>query len=176
MPSAFEIEYDGGEEKGMQAAKDILEAIGTKEIRLGYTAVFLIEFAGVEKNKAGFSLPPGENGQLGNQRGSWPKHWLLIGREDGYQDPIFIDTSRKEFPVFTAMCGEGEWIAERIAASLEAFAASLRQILLLAKGRECPISLMKNPLSTEARQRGLEEIRRLNPGVPIDFWERWLGG
>ena len=174
-PFLFEIKMEG-REKGMQTAKEILDSIGAKEIRLGYTGVFLIDFTDGGKNAAVVSPPAGDPAEVRGGRGRWPEHWLVIGYEDSFRDPIFLDTSQKGLPVYTAMCGEGKWFAERIAASVEGFAASLRRILILGEGRECPVSLMKNPISQEAKQRSLEEICRLNPGAKIDFWERWLEG
>jgi hypothetical protein len=107
----------------------------------------------------------------GDQDGDWLQKWIVIGYEDLCGDPIFIDISVDEFPVYTAIHGEGSWNAKRVAVSLEAFGRALLSVANIAKGRENPLALKNNPLEQLEKEATLSFIRRDNPGVDLEFWE-----
>jgi len=104
----------------------------------------------------------------------WDPAWVVIGCEDLTGDPIFIDTEDEDFPIYTAEHGAGRWSPQLIAFSFQHFIAILRQVQRLARGRENPVALERNPISEAEREEVLAFIRRNNPDVSMDFWEFWL--
>ena len=104
----------------------------------------------------------------------WRYSWLVIGSEDETGDPIFIDTEDEQFPVYSAFHGQGNWEAYKIAASLKKFDKTLSFISQLAVGRENPVELEKNPITSEERKQVLKIIAQENDHTEMSFWESWL--
>ena len=104
----------------------------------------------------------------------WDSAWVVIGYEGCAGDPIFIDTDDEEFPVYTAAHGMGEWSPELIAFSFRHFIEILQQVQRVARGRETPVALERNPISEAEREEILSFIRRNNPDISSTFWEVWL--
>ena len=121
--------------------------------------------------QVGYSVSPTGESLTGDKRGDWLRSWVAIGHEEACGDPIFIDTSEEGFPVYTAMHGEGPWNPERIAVSLEAFGRTLSAVAVIAEGRENPVALESNPLTSSEKENTFSFIRSTNPGVEMDFWE-----
>jgi hypothetical protein len=78
---------------------------------------------------------------IGDKKGDWRGHWVIIGYAEQCGDPIFIDKSAANFPVYTAVHGEGSWSPEQIAASLDGFSKALSTVARIARGRESPVAL-----------------------------------
>ena len=68
----------------------------------------------------------------------------------------------------------GEWSARLIAYSFRHFVEILQQVQLVARGRETPVALERNPISEVEREEVLSFIRRHNPDIAMTFWEIWL--
>ena len=62
--------------------------------------------------------------------GGWESHWLVIAQDTELGDPYFVDISDPQFPVYTAVYGEGIWESTQVATSLTAF---LQCLSLLGK-------------------------------------------
>jgi hypothetical protein len=118
-----------------------------------------------------FPLEELDEEQRGYEGSDWKEGWLVIAREDTCGDPIFVDSAAEEMPVFTAMHGEGTWDAKPVAPSLGKFSAALSFVLPFCAGREHPVGLERNPLSSieqSALVRGLAGII----GNPLpSFWQ-----
>ena len=58
----------------------------------------------------------------GNEKGDWKKEWLVIGVGVA-DDPLFIDLGEesKEFPIYTAANGAGEWLPYKVSNSIVSF-------------------------------------------------------
>jgi len=73
------------------------------------------------------------------------------------------------------MHGEESWEPHPIAKSLQAFAATLREIKQVSAGRENPVALEDNPIPSAERERVLQLIRNANDsGMDLEFWELLL--
>jgi hypothetical protein len=158
----------------MEPYEKFLEALPS-EVSFGYETIRVYRPPELASLQVGYSISLTGESLTGDKDGDWRRNWVAIGQEELCGDPIFIDTSEKGFPVFTAAHGEGRWDAKRIAISLEAFGRALSAIGDVAKGRENPVALEKNPLTKSEREATLGAIRGRNPGVDLEFWEIILG-
>jgi hypothetical protein len=77
---------------------------------------------GLDDAQLGYSATPDGASLVGGD-GGWRREWLAIGYETLCGDPIFVDLSDEQLPVFTAPHGEGVWTPTRVEASLAAFLA-----------------------------------------------------
>jgi hypothetical protein len=157
----------------MQSCDQLLEAI-QPEVSFGYTTIRIFRASELEPQQVGYSITPTGQSLTGDEDGDWRKNWLVIGYEDLCGDPIFIDTSQEEFPVYTAIHGEGPWEPNRIADSLVGLGRALSAIADVAKGREHPVGLENNPLTQQEKQAALAAIQRYNPNADLSFWENLL--
>ncbi|MDR2012676.1 MAG: SMI1/KNR4 family protein [Rhodanobacter sp.] len=117
-----------------------------------------------------FSLAALKKEQAGYVGSNWNKSWLVLARETACGDPIFIDQSQTQLPVYTAMHGEGSWELTPVASSWSQFLAALEFIRPYTKGREHPAGLEENPISV-AEQKALEKglVKILGSPMP-EFW------
>jgi hypothetical protein len=101
----------------------------------------------------------------------WNKNWLVVARDTLQGDPIFIDQSLDNLPVFTAMHGEGTWEPIPVADSWAQFLAALELVRPYTVGREHPVGLEEAPLSA-AEQKALMDGLQKILGTPVaHFWE-----
>lgn len=155
--------------------KELLNTLAIPAVSLGYTAVRVHGVDELEEAQIGYSIDPSGPSLVDGEPGSWQRQWVVIGYEDGCGDPIFIDAETESFPVYTAMHGKGNWEPNLIATGLLNFAAAMREIATVAKGRENPVALEANPIASLERGNVLDRIQRQNPGIDLTFWETWLG-
>lgn len=85
-----------------------------------------------------------------------------------------IDTDDGDFPVYTAAHGMSEWSPHLIAFSFRHFLDILHQVRRVARGRETPVALERNPISDAEREEVFSYICRNNPDISMDFWEVFL--
>jgi len=118
-----------------------------------------------------FIAPSALAGEQKHYQGpDWNKNWVVVATDTINGDPIFIDQSKVELPVFTAMHGEGAWEPAPVADSWKQFVAALEFARPYTAGRENPVALEKAPLSAAEQQalaNGLEVI--LGERLPY-FW------
>jgi hypothetical protein len=153
-----------------------LAALGFHEISFDAGGLKLFTPQELEEGQVGYARSEEGKSLCDGRPGSWQPEWVVIGNETGMGDPIFLDTSLPALPVLTAMQGEESWEPRTIAASLKDFAAALRAFQEIAVGREHPVALERNPLSSEERERALQRIAGANGDeIDMDFWEALLG-
>jgi hypothetical protein len=157
----------------MESYENILEAI-LPEVSFGFETIHVCQAPQLPDLQMGYSISPTGEQLTGTGAGDWRKEWVVIGYEDCCGDPIFIDSSARGFPVYTAVHGEGSWEPTKIAVSLEAFGLALSAIANVAKGREHPVALESNPLTPSEKEATLAAIGRDNPGLELTFWELLL--
>jgi hypothetical protein len=138
-------------------------------VSLGFDSVDLAPAGELDAAQLGYGIVP-----EGHET-DWQPHWVVIGHEGRCGDPIFIDTSDELFPVYTAAHGMGEWDPELIASSFQNLVQILQRFQTLARGRENPMLLGKNPLSDTDRDEFLEWIESENPDSDSDFWDQLCG-
>ncbi|EJR57443.1 hypothetical protein IIO_04970 [Bacillus cereus VD115] len=74
-----------------------------------------------EEGQLGYSVDKENNSLTGDSEGDWKKTWYVIGYDENLGDPIFVDIEDKNYPVMTAMHGEGDWEPEVMFSSLNEF-------------------------------------------------------
>ena len=143
-------------------------------VSFGYTTVTLFADQELRDAQVGYSISDSGESFVGEQAGDWRDSWLVIGYEDLCGDPIFVDLSKSELPVFTAAHGEGDWNTIPIGSSLDGFVQALLEVERLAQGRNNPVQLEHNPLSEVEREQVLSRIAELNPNASLQFWKNWF--
>jgi hypothetical protein len=111
----------------------------------------------IQQGQIGYRIAPDGRSLVGP--GAWEQQWMVIGHDDLCGDPIFVDVTKPELPVFTASHGQGLWEAELIAQSAASFFESLNAAEEVQSGRL-------------SRESGLSKIAGLNHGkhVDLEFW------
>lgn len=71
-----------------------------------------------EEGQLGYRMDIDGNSLTGDNEGDWKENWYVIGYDELVGDPIFIDINNKNYPILTAMHGEGEWEPEIMFSSL----------------------------------------------------------
>nr|WP_179864881.1 hypothetical protein [Bacillus pseudomycoides] len=74
-----------------------------------------------EEGQLGYSVDEEDNSLTGDSEGDWKETWYVIGYGENLGDPIFVDIEDKNYPVMTAMHGEGDWEPEVMFSSLNEF-------------------------------------------------------
>jgi hypothetical protein len=157
----------------MESYETQLRAIAP-ELSFGYQTIRICRPEERQSMQVGYSVGMEGQSLVGGKKGDWLGHWIVIGYEEQCGDPIFIDESAPNFPVYTAMHGEGIWDPEQIAASLEGFGKALSAVTRIARGREHPVALENNPLTQSERDAALAEIPLQDQEIDLEFWENLL--
>lgn len=124
--------------------------IAFESVSFGYTTVNLYPTEELEDAQVGYSVSDSGESFTGEKEGDWRKEWFVIGSEDLCGDPIFVELTKPELPVFTAIHGEGDWNPVLIASSFKAFINALEEIEHVAQGRQNPVELERNQVSESA--------------------------
>ena len=112
-------------------------------VSIGYSGISLESIAGIPAAQNGYGVTPAAAAT------DWKESWIVVGHETSLGDPIFIDVEIEEVPVYSAPHGEETWTPSLIAPSAGAFFTILGRLARIAKGRENPVALEKNPISEE---------------------------
>ncbi|MES0488559.1 MAG: hypothetical protein ABUK01_01105 [Leptospirales bacterium] len=150
---------------------DLLDEAKVKKTEIGYEGFELFQSDIIDEEQAGYSFDLDGNDLTGEEDGKWRKEWIVVGRDTSLGDPLLIDTSKKEFPLYTAVHGEESWDPVLLSPSLERFLKSL-EILRKLETEFHRVKETKDVAAFES-MRGLSliEILRLNEGCDDSFWE-----
>lgn len=143
-------------------------------VSLGFRTVALVDPDDLAEAQVGYAVDPAGRALTGQKEGDWSHDWLVVATEDEVGDPLFVDASKPDWPVSTAMHGEGAWSPEQVADSFTSFLAALDLVRKLAQDRETPVALERYPISPVERENVLDEIATKNPQASLTFWETWL--
>ncbi len=125
----------------------------------------------LEEAQVGYSVAPDGSSLCTSEPGAWQPEWMVIGTNTGVGDPIFVDTSRHELPVLTAIHGEVSWDRMPVAPSLSAFGNSLLAFADLAKGRSNPVERDEKPITDVERNKFVQQLRLFNGSEQyLEFW------
>jgi hypothetical protein len=113
-----------------------MPSLEKKIVSIGYTGIELVDEKDIDKNQVGYSNLPNGESLIGNESGDWKKDWVVIGYETGCRDPIFIDTSDPNFPVYTAVHGEGNWNPNLISSTYRGLLQIIEKLKIFAIDRE----------------------------------------
>ncbi len=153
---------------------EIRRGISLEEVSFGYQTVRLFPIEELEEAQLAYSVGDADEDFTGEGAGDWKRSWLVIAYEDLLGDPIFVDLSGPELPVYTAAHGEGEWNPVLVASSFNGFIEALKEVERVSKGRSNPVEAERNPLPDSERQHVLSRIAELNGNAPLEFWESWF--
>ncbi|EJV44738.1 MULTISPECIES: hypothetical protein [Bacillus] len=140
---------------------NLLNTFKEKELSIGYSGLIIYSNSALEKEQLGYSI---------DNKGDWRQSWFVIGHEEEYGNPIFVDMSRRYLPIYTAEHGEGEWNPRIIASSLKGFIKTLNYLYDLSKDRENPIENKDNALSVCDKAKLLTKIIIQTKRLNIRFW------
>ncbi|MEH6949189.1 hypothetical protein V7068_19400 [Bacillus sp. JJ634] len=74
-----------------------------------------------EEGQLEYRIDDDGNDLTGDNEGDWNENWYVIGYDELVGDPIFVDRNNKNYPILTAMHGEGDWEPEVMFSSLNEF-------------------------------------------------------
>ena len=149
-----------------RAYRTLREKFPLTTVEIGYWGVEIAPLGKVAEAQISYAVvSDGGEGDTSN----WEKSWLVIGRET--LDPVFIDTSQPELPVFIAAHGMGIWKPVLIAPSIKAFFEILLRLAALAKGRENPVALEENPIPKQAVQQFRKLLSAYLGRRAPSFWD-----
>lgn len=89
-------------------------------------SIYLFSKDEFKEGQLGYSLDCKANSLVGNAEGDWKETWYVIGYYEDLGDPIFVDIANENYPVLTAMHGEGDWDPEVMFPSLNEFDTTSR--------------------------------------------------
>ena len=144
------------------------------DVRLGYNGINFFNTDNISEGQVGYSIGNGGKSLITDEEGSWQKEWLVIGWETLGGDPIMVDLSLPQFPVLSAMHGEGSWDPFIIADNLDNFNNILVLIKSISRNRTNPVEVQKNPISYDERDTILASIQNENSVTEISYWETFL--
>ncbi|MED1569195.1 copper resistance protein [Bacillus paramycoides] len=149
---------------------NLLDTFKERELSIGYSVLIIYSNDALEKEQLGYSIDNKGNSLIGTNKGDWRQSWFVIGHEEEYGNPIFVDMSRRYLPVYTAEHGEGEWNPRIVSSSLKGFIKTSNYLYDLSKGRETPIENKDNALSVSDKAKLLTKIIIQTKRLNIRFW------
>lgn len=151
-----------------QAYQTLRKRFPLTTVEIGYWGVEIAPLGKVAEAQISYAVvPDGGEGDTSN----WEKSWLVIGRETLCGDPVFIDTSQPELPVFIAAHGMGIWKPVLIAPSIKAFFEILLRLAALAKVRENPVAHEENPIPKQVVQQFRKLLSSYLGRRAPSFWD-----
>jgi len=142
-----------------------------KGVSIGYNGIDLFDEKDIEKGQIGYSRLANGTSIVGQENGDWLAHWLVMGREPNLGDPIFIDISNPDFPIYTAAHGEGSWSPELISSTYSGFLRIIEKLEVLAAKRRNPTKMQENPMTKEEYDEFIEFVSDKGGLVDASFWE-----
>jgi hypothetical protein len=147
-----------------------IASLSSLEVSFDVGGLRLFPILALEDAQVGYSKTADGRSLVTRESGSWRANWMVIGQETCCGDPIFVDIEDARNPVFSAMHREGSWNAQRIAISIEAFAACFEEFTTIAKVRGSPVAVNRHPIEDIERAAFLSRIDQLNQGlIPLDL-------
>lgn len=151
-----------------------LPVLKRKSISLGHSGIELGNNSDLDELQRGYSIDPEGNNLCSDRDGDWKSTWIVIGHETMCGDPIFVDCAESSLPVYTAAHGQGKWDPELISRSLKGFDLIIQRLEELAVNRKDPVSLEKNPISTEEETGFIIAVKKAGELEDAFFWELLL--
>jgi hypothetical protein len=156
----------------MPAKEQIAKILaGIRSVNIGFSGIYIVKSSELEQAQTGYAINSEGKSLCGKKPSQWKEHWIVIGKDETEGDPIFVDTSKPELPVFTAEHGTGVWEPFMIADSLEGFSVIIKTMLELANGRETPLGLERNPFTEEEIVHFQDVFEENNPKSEDWYWK-----
>lgn len=145
----------------------------SENISIGFSEINFFNANNLDEEQVGYSVATNGSSLVTKQYGDWNEDWFVIGN-DNLGDPIFIDCSDNNLPVFTSQHGEGNWDATLIANSLDKFKIILADLKILSVDRESPNEIEENPITEKDLKIFFKNLKDNNKGLDIWWWELFL--
>lgn len=141
------------------------------KLAFGKGCIYFYDSGEMLQAQKGFSEDENGKSLITNSIGSWDKTWLVIGKENICDDPIFVDTYSEQLPVFTAIREHNNWEPVEIAPSLSSLQKIIAEIRKInGDDQECG----NHSETAPEKQRHMEIISRENAGLDNWWWEAML--
>jgi hypothetical protein len=151
---------------------DLLSKVADLEVSYGSGGLKLYPLEELPDGQIGYSIGTDGSSLCSTDAGGWQSNWIVIGSETGLGDPLIMDITHPDLPVFTSMAGVGRWDLKPIAVSIEAFVQCLAELSNIAKDRTSPVELSENPLTGGDQKAFGHRIAKLNDQrLKTDFWD-----
>ncbi|WP_445613698.1 hypothetical protein [Geobacillus sp. YF-1] len=98
-----------------------IASMNKREFKFESVEVYIFSPDEIDNAQIGYSIDLRGNSLTGENKGDWKGAWLVIGHDLEVGDPIFVDLSSPNYPVFTAKHGLGYWEAVLLSESLFLF-------------------------------------------------------
>ena len=165
--------FTGNPQMNLPAGYELfLSRLPQLEVVFGVGGIQLFPISALEAAQAGYAVGPQGQSLCGEAEGQWKSTWTVIGIETSLGDPIFVDSTSPESPVFSAQHGEGAWSPIPIATSLGTLAKILAEYGVMAEYRESLENLEEDNPKCVAF---VERVEKLNDGkIKNEFWPSML--
>src|SRR5579883_3274885 len=84
-----------------------------RRVCCGHSSFSIFEPAEVDHGQVGYSVDGDRCDLCGTEDGEWRREWVVIGYEGMCGDPIFVDTSKAEYPFIPLGMGRGDGTRSR---------------------------------------------------------------
>lgn len=141
----------------------------------GFTGFTVAARGALDEAQFGYGKHPNGQDLSGDTEGDWQKNWCVIGHDTLVGDPLFVDTSSKVLPVFTAMHGVGIWEPRRVSETLAGFLSGLEYLRDQSKQKEELIVPDERKIVGESGLKEILEKLVMFCGVSsTEFWEEFI--
>ena len=103
----------------------------------------------------------------------WKNSWVTFCQDTELGDPYFIDTLDSQYPVYTAMHGEGGWEKELVSSSLEGFIECMN-ILNNASNQEYAQIIPDESTITDGILLNALKIKLIESSKCKEFWDMFF--
>lgn len=145
--------------------RQLRAAVPLDSVSIGYGSIHLSPVAELEAAQQGYRVVPE------GEETDWRDEWIVIGYEGLCGDPIFVDTSKEQYPVYTTAHDMGVWRPQLIASTFRHFIQIVQRLQVLAHGRTNPAEMEQHPISDEESKAFVALISQDSPEANVDFWE-----
>lgn len=152
----------------------LISAHAPLQVAVGAGGISLFAVDTLDTQQLGYARDRADRDLTGPADGDWRASWLVVGRDDGTGDPLFVDLRDSRLPVFTAAHGTGAWSPVLVAESIAVFLVAMRAIERLSRGRTNPILLAANPLTNGERNELARALADLGADAETQFWTAWF--
>ena len=147
-----------------------LPPLKSTDVSIGYSGIELVNESEITSHQIGYSVTSDGESLIGNGAENWKANWVVIGHETGCGDPIFIDSNRPDYPVYTAMHGSGSWEPKIICRTYDSFIRIIEKLEKLAAGREYPTRLEEKPMTQTEYDEFLSFVMENAEIEDTHFW------
>ena len=158
----------------MTIPKEILKFIDAQaDLYIGYNEIVFFKAQNIAELQKGYSCDNTGKSLTDYSTGSWNEKWIVMAT-DQLGDPIFVDSSTRQFTVYNAAHGEGVWEPHVISDSLFEFKEIIGLLRKISIGRTNPVEIEENQINDKDEANFLGYINKKNPNTELWYWEQFF--